>query len=206
MIHRAGVPWAEATRSPERADFRDAREESPICHTLFGMGKCAGLSHVRKSSPSSPRRAQAPASGKGTGCFVVILFVTAVACGVYATDWSWVSGTKVTLYETLCRGEMTNTGCDGGWERLPPTTYVINVAQQTVIKQVEGTSPQRLQACVVVDKRNWKCTVSGTLREGFTDGEYALVQENSIGPIPIVIDGTRLVARYEWLLTSRSRP
>ncbi len=136
---------------------------------------------------------------------VVLLVLIAAGLGAYALNWDFLSSSRLTLYQTACRGEIFDDGCDGGWEQLPPTTFVVSLDQQSVVKQVAGLPPQRLQNCTVVSKRNWRCTVAGKVSEGFTDGEYELVHEESGGSTPIVLDGTQYVPRYQWLWAHRPR-
>jgi hypothetical protein len=154
----------------------------------------------QQSSPASPR------SIPGVGCLTLMLIAVAAAVALYATNWDWLSPSRLTLYQTVCRGELVFGQCEDGWERLPPTTFLVSVDQQSVVKQVAGLPPQRLLNCTVASKRNWRCTVAGTVSEGFTDGEYELVHEDSAGSIPIVLNGTSLVPRYQWLWASRPNP
>ena len=81
--------------------------------------------------------------------------------------------------------------CPEGWERLPPIEYVVDAGQQLVVKQEDGAAPQKLQNCSVVNKTNWKCSVTGNLREGFTEGEYLMTHGDE--EVEVVYDGIKSV-------------
>ena len=73
-----------------------------------------------------------------------------------------------------------------------------------VVKQAEGELPERLQKCVIVDVKNWKCneTELDGLSVGFTDGKYA---ESYFG-IPSAPSEAyvRHVSKSDWLSAQAS--
>lgn len=128
------------------------------------------------------------------GHVVTFFFVGLGAYAMYAMDWSFSKG-QITDYTLMCASnDYVNNRCNGSFVQGPVVVYNVHPDQQFVISQVDGGTPIRLSKCALVDRKNWKCSISDSNELMgiviYTDGEYQGI---------LMPPFYKHVQRYEWL-------
>jgi hypothetical protein len=120
-------------------------------------------------------------------------------CRTLRDGGDWLSTSDITTYEVTCRVQLVADNCPGNqWIKLRKTTY--KVGADSVVSQVEGSLPQRLSQCAVIDKRNWQCHDEGFV-VGFTGGEFWRGAPGIDGKV-IRFPGSSLAPRWVWLMAA----
>jgi hypothetical protein len=128
-------------------------------------------------------------SGGGGGA---ILFIIAVAIGMYFCTDLFIGGNAIAIYPQYCEGQVVGDSCSGGWKRGNRVTYTVNTEQQFVISQLDEMPPQKMSKCSVISKNDWQCTNEYGFNVGFTNGHY----NTNLTP-------GRLTYKLDWLLTTK---
>jgi hypothetical protein len=122
-----------------------------------------------------------------------IFSIILVLLVLYIVDWGFLKN-EVTSYEIMCPDDYD--GC----YTLRYSRYKIDIDKQKVIHWVEGFSPDTIDGCSIINRKNWKCEWNDSSAEfGFRKGTYFSysLKENVSDMFDDEIHG---VSRFTYLL------
>jgi hypothetical protein len=145
------------------------------------------------------------------GWLVGLLSVIASAFWVF--EWPHF-GDEVLVYTGWCAKKTASERTCEQWTLLDrePDKYLVNVATQAVVMQRGAMQlPVRLEACAVMDARNWSCIRPLVMMEGYnffesmTHGEFlSFVSDSTLGrperlPLDSSCEASCPMPRWRWL-------